>query len=287
MLLSMTGHGQGLTNEGQLQVLTEVRSVNNRFLKININSDLDAELQSRVEEKVRKALARGSVSVRIRIDDRRVSQNCSINIDAVQSYRQQLESLQEGPVSLDSILSLPGVVEDRSQGSHGEEIWPVVQVSVDEALAKLSEMRQREGEAMQNDMKANCTIIQSELEKIQQLAPEMVESYSKRLMDRIKSLLEKFDINAQPADVIREVGVFAERADISEEVVRLSSHLVQFDEIVAANQSNGRKLDFLIQEMLRETNTIGSKANHAKIATHVVEIKTLIERLREMVQNVE
>lgn len=283
----MTGHGQGLTNEGQLQVLTEVRSVNNRFLKININSDLDAELQSRVEEKVRKALARGSVSVRIRIDDRRVSQNCSINIDAVQSYRQQLESLQEGPVSLDSILSLPGVVEDRSQGSHGEEIWPVVQVSVDEALAKLSEMRQREGEAMQNDMKANCTIIQSELEKIQQLAPEMVESYSKRLMDRIKSLLEKFDINAQPADVIREVGVFAERADISEEVVRLSSHLVQFDEIVAANQSNGRKLDFLIQEMLRETNTIGSKANHAKIATHVVEIKTLIERLREMVQNVE
>ena len=287
MLLSMTGHGQGLTHQDQLQVLTEVRSVNNRFLKININSDLDAELQSRVEEKVRKALARGSVSVRIKVDDRRNTELYQLNMPAILAYREQLGNHTDSTVPIESLLTLPGVVNENSFANRGEEWWPVVEQSVDEALTKLTEMRNREGKAMQEDMKSNCQLITSELAEIEKMAPEMSESFSKRLTDRINGLLEKFDVNVQPSDVIREVGIFAERADISEEVVRLQSHLVQFDEIIAAKTSNGRKLDFLIQEMLRETNTIGSKASHAKISTHVVEIKTLIERLREMVQNVE
>jgi uncharacterized protein (TIGR00255 family) len=283
----MTGHGQGLTHQDQLQVLTEVRSVNNRFLKININSDLDAELQSRVEEKVRKALARGSVSVRIKVDDRRNTELYQLNMPAILAYREQLGNHTDSTVPIESLLTLPGVVNENSFANRGEEWWPVVEQSVDEALTKLTEMRNREGKAMQEDMKSNCQLITSELAEIEKMAPEMSESFSKRLTDRINGLLEKFDVNVQPSDVIREVGIFAERADISEEVVRLQSHLVQFDEIIAAKTSNGRKLDFLIQEMLRETNTIGSKASHAKISTHVVEIKTLIERLREMVQNVE
>lgn len=287
MLLSMTGHGQGLAHQDQLQVLTEVRSVNNRFLKININSDLSADMQSRVEEKVRKVLSRGSVSVRIKVDDRGSSELYQLNIDAILAYQKQLESASGSSVSLDAILQLPGVVNECSLADRSEELWPVIEQSVDQALQKLSEMRVREGEAMQADMKSNCGAITDELSEIQKMAPEMSEAYSKRLTDRINGLLEKFDVKVQPSDVIREVGVFAERVDISEEVVRLQSHLAQFDEIVADKDSNGRKLDFLIQEMLRETNTIGSKASHARIATHVVEIKTLIERLREMVQNIE
>lgn len=287
LLLSMTGHGQGLAHQDQLQVLTEVRSVNNRFLKVNVNSDLSADLQSQVEEKVRKVLSRGSVSIRIKIDDRRSSELYQLNIPAILAYQKQLEEASETQVPLESILQLPGVVNESSLTDRSEEIWPVIEESVDQALQKLSEMRVREGEAMQADMKANCQAISEELAQIKEMAPEMSEAYSKRLTDRINGLLEKFDVKVQPSDVIREVGVFAERVDISEEVVRLQCHLTQFDEIVAIKDSNGRKLDFLIQEMLRETNTIGSKANHAKIATHVVEIKTLIERLREMVQNVE
>lgn len=287
MLLSMTGHGQGLAHLGQLQVLTEVRSVNNRFLKININSDLDSELQARVEERVRKLLARGSVSVRIKVDDRRNSELYQLNIDAILAYQKQLEEASGGPVPLEAVLQLPGVVNESSLADRSDELWPVIEESVEQALKKLSEMRVREGDAMQSDMKSNCVAIREELARIESMAPEMSEAYSKRLTDRINGLLDKFDLKVQPGDVIREVGIFSERADISEEVVRLQCHLTQFDEIVEDKNSNGRKLDFLIQEMLRETNTIGSKANHAKIATHVVEIKTLIERLREMVQNVE
>ena len=267
--------------------LPKVRSVNNRFLKININSDLNTDMQSRVEEKVRKVLSRGSVSVRIKVDDRRSSELYQLNIDAILAYQKQLESASGATVPLEAVLQLPGVVNESNLADRSEELWPIIEQSVDQALQKLSEMRIREGDAMQTDMKSNCVAITEELAQIQQMAPEMSEAYSKRLTDRINSLLEKFDVKVQPSDVIREVGVFAERVDISEEVVRLQCHLTQFDEIVADKDSNGRKLDFLIQEMLRETNTIGSKASHAKIATHVVEIKTLIERLREMVQNVE
>ena len=118
-------------------------------------------------------------------------------------------------------------------------------------------------------------------------APEVVQAYEKRLRERLSQLLAEFDVQAQPQDVVREVGVYAERADISEEIVRLQSHLEQFDSIISDDESAGRKLEFLIQEMFRETNTIGSKANDSEIARYVVEIKSVIERLREMVQNVE
>ena len=122
---------------------------------------------------------------------------------------------------------------------------------------------------------------------MEKLAPGVVEAYGKKMTDRINGMLEKFNVSITPADIVREVGIFAERCDISEEVVRLQNHLGQFNSVVEEPQSNGKKLEFLVQEMLRETNTIGSKANDSDIARHVVEMKTAIERIREMVQNVE
>ncbi len=292
----MTGHGRGAHHENQIQVNAEVRSVNNRYLKINIISDLDAELQVKVEERVRKFLTRGSVSVRIRVDNNS-SAAFQLNLEQLQAYQQQLT---DAPVDSSSdpsqpresfpitkLLTLPGVVEESGSVVDSETLWPVVEKALNEALEQLSSMRKREGESMMADMKLNCSALGDYLTKIEASAPEVVEAFSKRLKDRIQNLLEKFDIKSQPADIIREIGIFAERSDIAEETVRLRSHLAQFDEIMAAKESNGRKLDFLIQEILRETNTIGSKASHAVIAKHVVEIKTLIERLREMVQNVE
>ncbi len=140
---------------------------------------------------------------------------------------------------------------------------------------------------MGRDLHANCQAIAADLDQIEQRAPLVVEAYRKRLMERLNKLLEEFGLEIQPADVVREVGLFTDRSDISEEIVRLRSHLQQFDAIARTEQGNGRKLEFVIQEMLRETNTIGSKANDAEIARHVVEIKTAIERMREMIQNVE
>ena len=140
---------------------------------------------------------------------------------------------------------------------------------------------------MERDLKENCDHIGAELSSIQQRAPAVIEAYQTRLTERIQNLLESYDIKTEPADVLREVGIFVDRVDISEETVRLESHLQQFDEIISSENASGRKLDFVIQELFRQTNTIGSKANDATIARHVVEIKTNIERLREMIQNVE
>ena len=140
---------------------------------------------------------------------------------------------------------------------------------------------------MARDLRANCEEIRERLAAIQGLAPEVVVAYQDRLTEKLQTLLADHKVSVSPADVVREVGIYADRIDISEEIVRLGSHLDQFLRALEQGGAAGRKLEFLIQEMFRETNTIGSKANNAEIAQHVVEIKTAVERIREMVQNVE
>lgn len=281
----MTGHGQALVEEDQIQAVAELRTVNNRFLKLNVTCDLDATYHSRLEALVKKQINRGSVNLRIKTQV--ASENeYQLDMDVIQSYSRQLESLGEKP-PIHALLELPGVIKDSRGAGDAERIWHVTEKAVQQALNNLSEMRAREGDAMRKDLESNCQIISTEIKKIEALAPRVSQNYSKRITDRINGMLEKYEVSVEPADLVREVGMFAERCDISEELVRLGSHLQQFGEILAGTKSNGRKLDFLTQELLRETNTIGSKANDADIASHVVEIKSVIERIREMVQNVE
>ena len=285
----MTGHGEGLQQNDQAQVNVEVRSVNNRFLKLNVFSDLSAKRQSELEAIVKSCLNRGSVSVRVRCHVEKSAQDYRLNKELISAYWLQLSEVADGsqPVNLESILQLPGVVEEAGSGDAIDQLWPMVQQAATEALERLNEMRRQEGDAMKKDMLSNCQKIVGELKSVREIAPRVVEAYGKKMTDRINSMLEKFNVSITPADIVREVGVFAERCDISEEVVRLGNHLEQFDKAVGESDSNGKKLEFLVQEMLRETNTIGSKANDSDIARHVVEMKTAIERIREMVQNVE
>ena len=289
MLLSMTGHGEGLQQNDLAQVNVEVRAVNNRFLKLNVFSDLSAKRQTELETMVKSHLNRGSVSVRVRCHIEKSPQDYRLNKELISSYWLQLSEVADGsqPINLESILQLPGVVDDSSSGDDVEELWPLIKQAATDALLQLNEMRHQEGDAMKQDMLANCQKIVGELASVEKLAPRVVEAYGKKMTDRINGMLEKFNVSITPADIVREVGVFAERCDISEEVVRLQNHLGQFNSVVDEPQSNGKKLEFLVQEMLRETNTIGSKANDSDIARHVVEMKTAIERIREMVQNVE
>jgi len=242
-----------------------------------------------VEGLVKKHIGRGSVSVRIKSRSIGEAEPYQLNESLLRSYWLQLSEIagSSQSVTLESLLTLPGVVEETSSANQSEKMWPIVQTAVEKALANLNEMRAREGDAMKQDMLSNCQAITTQLSSIQEQAPTVVENYAKKMTDRINNLLEKYDVSIEATDVVREVGVFAERCDFSEETVRLDSHIAQFNEIIQLPESSGRKLDFLVQEMLRETNTIGSKANNAKIATMVVEIKTAIERIREMVQNVE
>ena len=284
----MTGHGQSIQQGNRVQVMAEVRAVNNRFLKTIVNGDIGAELQSLVEDIVRNIVRRGTVNVRIRIDRQQDPDQYRLNETAIAAYQSQLKRIvANAEIPLATILMLPGVVIEPTADSTDPSIAPLVTKAIHAAVLQLNEMRSREGTAMLDNLRVNLVLLQQLLQSVEKLAPRVVESYATRVKDRITQLMQKYDISTQPADVIREVGLFAERADIAEEVVRLRSHLQQFDDTMGEPESNGRKLDFLIQEMLRETNTIGSKASDAAIANCVVEMKTAIERMRELVQNIE
>ena len=185
-------------------------------------------------------------------------------------------------------LALPGVVPEPSNAPLNlEDEWPDIERVLEQALAKLQAMRQEEGAAMGRELLALRDHIAAELAKIRERTPLIAGAYRDRLLERVQVLLRELDVKIDRSDLIKEVSIFAERADIAEEVVRLGSHLDQFNEIVREPESAGRKLEFLTQEMFRETNTIGSKASDVEISRHVVEIKATLEKIRELVQNVE
>jgi len=290
----MTGHGEAQRQQDGVAVAVEVRTVNNRYLKTTFRtSEGYGALEPNIEAVVRRHIRRGTVQVNVRVDRQASPDDFKLNEVVLASYQQQLEAVRKKagstePVHLDSLLMLPGVIDEAAcRQISAEADWPLVEQTLDEALRNLSLMRAEEGAAMAADLHANCEVIATELDRIEERAPLVVEAYRKRLTERLNKLLEEYEVSIEATDVVREVGIFADRGDISEEIVRLRSHLRQFDAIAASEESNGRKLEFLIQEILRETNTIGSKANDAEIAGHVVEIKTAIERMREMIQNVE
>lgn len=294
MLLSMTGYGAGHIDRDGVRVAVELRAVNNRYLKLHSRlPDGYASVESRLEEMVRRQVRRGSVQLNVDVRRNITADDYRVNTELVLSYVRQMKQLQaeaEGTsISLDGVLALPGAICDQQQSSAKvDDDWPLIQSAVELALTELRAMRTREGAAMAEDLRAQADEIKISADAIEALAPRVVEAYQQRLTDRLSKLLEQHNVTAAPVDVIREVGIFAERADISEEIVRLRSHLEQFSQAMdGAGEAAGRKLEFLVQELLRETNTIGSKANDAEIAKHVVHVKTCIERIREMVQNVE
>lgn len=285
----MTGHGQASVQNDQVRVVAELKSVNNRFLKTNINCDLDAAHEAKLESLVKENIQRGSIHLRLKVQLLGSESTFKLNDAVIRSYWLQLSEIAGSSqhINVDSLLVLPGVIADNIRDDLNEIVWPAAEQATVEALAQLNEMRELEGNVMQKDMLENCKIIAAQLESVKNLAPRVLTNYSKRMTERINSLLKSHDVSIQATDIVKEVGVFAEKCDISEETVRLGSHIDQFNQVINDSPSNGKKLDFLIQEMLRETNTIGSKANDVEIANHVVEIKTCIERIREMVQNVE
>ncbi len=285
----MTGHGQASVQNDQVRVIAEIKTVNNRFLKTNINCDLDTAHEAKLESLIKKNVSRGSVNLRLKTQLLGGETRFKLDQAVVKSYWLQLSEIAGASqsINVESLMTLPGVIADNAWVDMSESVWPAAEKATIQALEKLNEMRALEGEVMKRDMLANCATIDQQLASIKTLAPEVIENFSKRMTERINSLLQSHDVEIQATDIVREIGIFAEKCDISEETVRLGSHLEQFNRIINDSHSSGKKLDFLVQEMLRETNTIGSKANHVEIANYVVEIKTCIERIREMVQNVE
>jgi len=294
LLLSMTGHGEAHRHTDGVSVAVEVRTVNNRYLKFSFRATEGYQsLEPQVESLVRQHVRRGTIQVGLLIDREPSAEDYRLNEVVLKGYLTQLQRLMgrsdhDSSVPLASLLALPGVVREPTAGLELiESQWPLIESVLAEALTNLTKMRTDEGRSMAADLAANARAIAAELTSVERRAPQVVDAYRSRLNDRLNKLLGELGVQIQPADIVREVGIFAERSDIAEEIVRLRSHLEQVDTVMATAESSGRKLEFLTQEMFRETNTIGSKANDAEIARHVIEMKSAIERMREMIQNVE
>lgn len=294
MLLSMTGFGEAHRQADSLAVAVEVRTINSRYFKLTLRSGEGySSLEPQIEGVVRQYIKRGTVQVSLRVDRAPSPEDFRLDAVVLAGYRQQLDELSKKwkllePVKLEALLNLPGVVvEDAHRTSDSEKDWPLIGETLDAAMQQMAAMRAEEGKAMAADLTANCTAISAELAKIAVVAPTVADQYRARLTDRVAKTLADYAVTLVPSDLVREVSLYAERSDISEEIVRLRSHLEQFATTIASDESSGRKLEFLTQEMFREVNTIGSKANDVEIARHVIEIKAAIERIREMIQNVE
>ena len=294
MLLSMTGHGAARVHRGGVSVAVEVRTVNSRYYKLSVRAtDGFASLEPRLDEVVRRYIRRGTVQVDLRVERDSSPDNFRLNAVVLASYQRQLSEVyqrlqMEESVRLESLLLLPGVVEECLPSPCGTEAeWETIEEALVQSLENLTQMRAKEGQAMAADLLENCRTIAAQLSCIEKRAPLVVENYRGRLTERLNRILSEYEVKIEPTDVVREIGLFTERSDVSEEIVRLRSHLDQFQSTVQLPEGSGRKLEFVTQEMFREANTIGSKANDAEIACYVIEIKAAIERVREMIQNVE
>ncbi|WP_165219622.1 YicC/YloC family endoribonuclease [Aquisphaera insulae] len=298
MLLSMTGFGDARHQDQAWSIEVEVRTVNNRHLKLSTRiSEPYSALEADLEHLVRQRIRRGAVQLSLRVDRPRRAEDYRLNLVALASYREQLRGIagvaqgKGAPgveVPLGDLLALPGVVEEsRGPACDPQQDWPAIARVVGEALDKLEGARAREGDAMAAELTAMARSAEGLLGRIADRAPLVVQAYQGRLTERIGGLVRDHGVSIDARDLIREVAILADRSDISEEIVRLRAHLAQFQEILGERESAGRKLEFVVQEMGREANTIGSKASDVEISRHVFEIKGILERIRELIQNVE
>jgi uncharacterized protein (TIGR00255 family) len=291
VLLSMTGFGECRVTVGAVDCLATVRSVNNRYLKVfsKLPEPL-VNLESEVEKLVKRRLRRGSVTVTVQAELRDRPSGIRINQPALQALLSQAAELgidRPDGALLGPLLAIPGMIEEAPNTPDLARYWPPIRDAIDGALLRLDQMRRDEGGAMQREMGQTCQVMLELVERIEGRTGEAVAEFRDRLRERVTALVAEMGVAVSSADLIREVAILVERSDVAEETARLRSHLGQLRELLAADESSGRMLDFLMQEMNREANTVGSKANDATVAQLAMELKAQIERVREMVQNVE
>jgi uncharacterized protein (TIGR00255 family) len=294
MIQSMTGYGAAEHAADGVSYALEIRSVNGRYLKLSIKlPELLQFAESAVEKLLKGRLARGSVTCILRVRSEGVAGAATINVPALQHYLDQMSKVQlpagvQAGVDLGTLAALPGVCQppevDEEAQQHQLEI---IEDLASRALDAVIEMRTSEGQALRGDILDCCSAVRKELAEVTSRAPTVVDEYHERLRSRVETLMQTGGFELEADGLMRDVAVFAERCDISEELTRLNAHLEQFAELCDREEAVGRTLDFLTQELLREANTIASKSNDAAIARSVVVIKGLIDRLKEQVQNVE
>ena len=290
---SMTGYGRGECSRGGVKITIELNSVNRRQADITINLPRELmELEPRIRDIINARVSRGRLNVAIGYHPSSDRPQAHIRLDTAlaKAYLLAAKKLHrelgiDGSVTLDSLLRAPGVVNLIEAETDASSLAPLVEKALNQALDQLIRMREREGKHLAADLMKRMQLIREGVEKVRAEAPSVVKRYQQQLHTRIKN--SGIEVSLDDERLLKEVAIFADRADISEELTRLSSHLDQCAGCLASNEPVGRTLDFLSQEMGREINTIGSKANEISITQTVVLLKGELEKVREQVQNIE
>ncbi|MGQ9589610.1 MAG: YicC/YloC family endoribonuclease [Planctomycetota bacterium] len=294
MLRSMTGYGESTAEGGSFLLTVEVKSVNNKFLKIATKiGDEISYIQNELEEQARRHIVRGSVAITVRFLPTSNVDFYEIDRGVLEKYLATLNRLQselglEGGVCLKDLLLLPGVVRVQEAQRLGKEtVLPLAMRAMEEALARLVAMREAEGSRLEAEFRERAQTLRALVSQMRLEAPLALEDYRVRLEERINLFLEQKGVALSAEDVLREVALLAERSDVNEEVSRLEGHIVQLEAALEADQPAGRKLEFILQEMAREANTMGSKTSGSRLSRLVLEAKAEVDKLREQAANVE
>lgn len=292
MIKSMTGYGRCEHIDENRKIVIDIRSVNHRYCDISVKVPRAyGYLEDKIKEYLSGEISRGKVEVFVYIENY-TNEDKVISLDHVlsENYYNVLKELKEtynlkNEIGLSDLARFSDIFITRQQEEDKDKVWELVSSCLKSAAEDFVAMRLREGERLRENLVSRAAAIQGLIAEIEIRTPQIVEEYSKKLKDRMTELLGNFQIDE--SRLLTEVGIMADRVCIDEELVRLKSHFKELEKILALSEPVGRKLDFLVQEINRETNTIGSKANDFGIAKHVVEIKSEIEKLREQIQNIE
>lgn len=293
MIRSMTGYGQAESSAGEnIRFKVEIRSVNHRYLDISIRMPREIQsLEDRVRKSVQQAVGRGRVDIFIswKVD---ADDTIQVTLDRTlaQAYHRalmemcQVCTLEEVP-GLELLSRFPDVLRVEKEQADNDRIWTLLEPVLGKALTLLAAQRGEEGKRLHGDFENRLNLVAQTTDKVEERVPDVVNEYRKKMEDRLRELLA--DAEFDPARILTEVALFADRSNVTEEIVRLQSHIQAFAAALQETGPVGRKLDFLTQELFREVNTIGSKANDYEVAKLVVEMKTELEKIREQVQNIE
>jgi len=291
----MTGHGRGIAEVNGRRATVEIRAVNHRFFDLKLRAPwFDAAVEDHVTQAIRRRVQRGSFTITLREEGAGTAAPVRVDLVTAHQVAQAFDELRRAlgqsttdPIPFQLIAAHPGVIQVGDLGDPSEQRWAGLQPAVEAALDQLIEMREREGEALARDLLERLSRLEEFSVDVERVAATAPEEWRRRLSERLSKLVGAAHTPLDESRLYAEVAILADRLDITEELVRLRSHIAQARTLLEQDDAVGRRLDFLVQELGREVNTIGSKSQSAEIARRVVEAKAELEKIREQVQNVE
>jgi uncharacterized protein (TIGR00255 family) len=288
----MTGYGRGETDHNGTKFSVELNSVNRKQSDIVVNLPRDlAELEPRIRQTINENISRGRTNVVVSYHNgSSAPRKLALDVDLARSYHDAMRALQKqldapGEITIGAILQAPGVMRAPEEAFDASAAWPAIERALRAALTELIKMREREGKHLAKDLIRRLKAMRKQIKEIRGLHPEVVKKYRAVLLERIQKA--SLPISADDERLMKEVTFFADRADVSEELTRIESHLAQFAHHLRRHEPVGRTLEFITQEIFRELNTLGAKANDAAISQRVVLCKAELEKIREQIQNLE